>query len=411
MLQAFRLQRGDATLSYNEMKTALGEPKSSVPEDRQTALSSGGWWLRSVLGTGDQGVKVLGSAFTGVPQGRTAEARRQSVEFTEFDGYVPDAGSVLDPCAPETAYSVTELEKAAECPFRFFLKRGLGVRPVDDRERDKDIWLDPLTRGSELHELYATLLRRARDENRRPNKEDGAWLIALAQERLQKLNQQMPAATVEILESETKDLQADVELFLEEESRNSTSTPIGFEVSFGRPLDDDSEPLARSEAVEVDLGEGITFRIAGRIDRIDKVGTDSFEVLDYKTGSFWRDGWQGSFNGGRRLQHALYGLAAVELLKTRYENPQVIAGVYYFSSHKGRQERVTIPAPAGTAIAAVLGDLRDMIIKGQFIRTSDESECRFCDYIAACGGEVNRQAAEKLPDAKLEAFRRLAAHV
>jgi ATP-dependent helicase/DNAse subunit B len=41
--------------------------------------------------------------------------------------------------SPETVYSVTELEKAAECPFRFFLKRGLGVRPVDERERDKDI--------------------------------------------------------------------------------------------------------------------------------------------------------------------------------------------------------------------------------------------------------------------------------
>ena len=36
MLQAFRLQRGDATLSYHEMKAALGEPKSAVPEDRQT---------------------------------------------------------------------------------------------------------------------------------------------------------------------------------------------------------------------------------------------------------------------------------------------------------------------------------------------------------------------------------------
>ena len=97
---------------------------------------------------------------------------------------MPDAGPVLDPCAPETVFSVTELEKAAECPFRFFLKRGLGVRPVDERERDKDIWLDPLTRGSELHDLYAALLRRTRDENRRPNKEDGIWLIALAQERL-----------------------------------------------------------------------------------------------------------------------------------------------------------------------------------------------------------------------------------
>ena len=161
---------------------------------------------------------------------------RQSAEFTEFDGYVPDAGPVLDPCAPETAYSVTELEKLAECPFRFFLKRGLGVRPVDEGERDKDIWLDPLTRGSELHDLYATLLRRVRDEDRRPTKEDGAWLIAFAQERLRKLNEEMPAATVEIFERESRDFLADVQLFLDAESEDSTSTSIGFEVSFGRPL-------------------------------------------------------------------------------------------------------------------------------------------------------------------------------
>ena len=182
-------------------------------------------------------------------------------------------------------------------------------------------------------------------------------------------------------------------------------------MSFGRPLDNDSEPLARSEAVEVDLGNGITFRIAGRIDRIDKVGAASFEVLDYKTGGFWRDRWEGAFNGGRRLQHALYGLAAVELLKARYQNPKVTAGVYYFASHKGRQERVTIPAPAKVDIAAVLGDLRDLIIKGQFIRTPDEDDCKFCDYVATCGGKVNRQAGEKLPDSKLAAYRRLAAHV
>jgi ATP-dependent helicase/nuclease subunit B len=410
ILQAFRLQRGDATLSYHEMKAALGEPKSAVPEDRQTALSSGGWWLRSVVGTGDAGINALGSMFTGVVRGRSAEGRRQSAEFTEFDGYVAAAGPALDPCAPETVYSVTELEKAAECPFRFFLKRGLGVRPVDERERDKDIWLDPLTRGSELHDLYAALLRRTRDEDRRANKGDGIWLIALAQDRLNKLNEEMPAATVEVRERESKDFLADIELFLEAESVNSKSTPIGFEVSFGRPLDDDYELLARSEAVEIDLGKGITLRIAGRIDRIDQVGASFFEVLDYKTGGFWRDSWDGLFNGGRRLQHALYGLAAAELLKARYKNPKVTAGVYYFSSHKGRQERAPFPTPANDAIAAVLADLRDLIIKGQFVRTSDQNDCKFCSYIAACGGEVNRQAAGKLPDPKLEAYRRLLTH-
>ena len=411
MLQAFRLQRRDAELSYHDLKASLGEPRSAVPEDREAALSSAGWWLRSIVGTGEAGVKVLNDAFTNLAKGRNAEDMRTSAEFTEFDGYVPQAGSLLDPCSPGIAYSVTELEQLAVCPFRFFLKRGLGVRPVDDSERDKDIWLDPLTRGSELHDLYATLSRRVRDEDRRATKEDGAWLIAFAQDRLKRLNEEMPAATVEIFERESKDFLADVQLFLDAESEDSSSTSIGFEVSFGRPLDGDNEPLARPEAIEVDLGNGIVFRIAGRIDRIDRVGPNSFEVLDYKTGGYWPDGWKGSFSGGSRLQHALYGLAAVELLKAHYKNPRVTAGVYYFSSHKGRQERVRIPAPPKAAIAAVLGDLRNLVIKGQFIRTPDEGNCRYCDYVGACGGETNRQAAAKLPDSNLGAFHRLTNHV
>ena len=68
------------------------------------------------------------------------------------------------------------------------------------------------------------------------------------------------------------------------------------------------------------LGQhGLALRVAGRMDRIDQVEPATFEILDYKTGKFWRDGWKGAFAGGARLQHALYGLAAVELLKARYK--------------------------------------------------------------------------------------------
>jgi ATP-dependent helicase/nuclease subunit B len=324
---------------------------------------------------------------------------------------VPEAGAVLDPCANGTALSVTELENAAECPFRFFLKRGLGIRPVDERERDRDVWLDPLTRGSELHDLYASLLRRCRDAGRCADEhQDGAWLKDLSQARLAELQREMPAATLEILERESKDFLADVELFLDAECRNAISTPIGFEVSFGRPLDNALEPLARAEAVDIDLGGGVTFRIAGRIDRIDQVG-DAFEVLDYKTGGFWRDKWTGTFDGGRRLQHALYGLAAVELLRSQYTSPTVTAGTYYFSSHKGRRERVRIPAPESAAIAKVLGDIRELIVQGGFVHTPKKEDCRFCDYTAVCGEDVHTQAKAKLQDSRLTAYGRLAAHV
>ena len=85
MLQAFRLKHQDAKLSYTEMKAELGEPKSAIPQERERALSPNGWWLRSVVDTGDEGVKVVNSSFAGVAQGRVADGRRESSEFTEFD--------------------------------------------------------------------------------------------------------------------------------------------------------------------------------------------------------------------------------------------------------------------------------------------------------------------------------------
>jgi hypothetical protein len=107
VLRAFRLQRGDDSLSFHAMKEALGEPKSAVPRERETALSSSGWWLTSVVGTQDEGMEIVGSAFPGIANGQTAEGRRQAAEFTKFDGYVPDAGPALDPSASAIGYSVT----------------------------------------------------------------------------------------------------------------------------------------------------------------------------------------------------------------------------------------------------------------------------------------------------------------
>jgi ATP-dependent helicase/nuclease subunit B len=413
MLQAYRLQQGDAAGSYPQMKVALGEPTSLVPSDRSRAASSSGWWLRSIVGTADRGAGIVTETFSAIAQGCKAQQAKDSDAFTEYDGYVPAAGEVLDPCASRASFSVTELESAAACPFRFFLKRGLGVRVLDERERDRDVWLDPLTRGSELHDLYASVLRRCRDEKRRPDCEnDGAWLKSRAQARLKELHRQMPAATPEILDRESNEFLADLDLFIEAECKcTDERTPIGFEVSFGRPLEDEHESLAQAEPIEIDLGKGLTFRIAGRIDRIDKVGASSFEVLDYKTGGYWPKSWEGVFAGGRRLQHALYGLAAVQLLRHQYKKATISAGVYYFPSRKGRRERVRIPAPSQAAIAAVLADLRATIRAGAFAHAVSDDDCTFCDYAAACDQSIEARSAEaKLETSELRVYGRLGAH-
>ena len=221
----------------------------------------------------------------------------------------------------------------------------------------------------------------------------------------------MPAPTPEILERETADFLADVELFLEAEVKDATRTPIGLEVTFGRPLGDDEDPMATPEPVSISLAPGLTLRLAGRIDRVNQVGAATFEVLDYKTGGYWRDDWKGVFNGGKRLQHALYGLAVRELVKAQHKTPTIRGGVYYFSSHKGRQQELAIAAPSLAATAAVLADLREVITSGYFTRTTNERNCTYCDFHIVCGGAVNTQAEAKRSDPKAASFVRLTGHV
>jgi ATP-dependent helicase/nuclease subunit B len=413
VLQAFRLRTGRPTASYPELHAALGAPRSVVPGGAAGAVSDAGWWLTQVKAAGPRALTAVLRAFPSLQAGRVAEEARESEDFTEFDGHVPEAGRALDPARPDRVVSATQLEAAAGCPFRHFLARGLGLRALDDGERDPDVWLDPLTRGAELHDLYAALLRRCRQEGRAPGvANDRAWLHACAEARLDVLRCEMPPASSEVFAREREELLRDLDLFLDGEVENArTRTPVGLEVSFGQSSGDEDESLARVDPVVVPIGGGLTLRLSGRIDRIDEVGLATFEVVDYKTGAYWDDAWQGVFAGGTRLQHALYGLAVVELLKQTRGRVSMGAGVYYFPSARGRQERVRIPHPSQETIEAVLSDLREVIASGAFVHAPEEEACRWCDFGAACGPRVHERAARKLGDAKLAAVRRLRAHV
>ena len=413
LLQAYRLRVADPSKSYPDLKAALGAPKSCVPESAAAALGDAGWWLHGLKLAGAAAKPLVLGHFPALAQGIRAELAREAPAFGEYDGFVPAAGTMLDPCARERPVSPTQLQGAAECPFRYFLERGLGLQAVDEGERDSDVWLDPMLRGTELHALYAATLSRIRDENRRPSLQiDWPWLLDRTINRLNRLRHEMPPPSDDVFERESQDFVADVELFLRAECEiEEGRTPTGFEVSFGRVLDEDSrEPLARAEPIVIDLGHGLRFRLAGQIDRIDQIGPSSFEIIDYKTGWYNEAEWKGIFSGGRRLQHALYGLAAAELLKRKGARPTIARGVYYFSSAKGRQERIRIDRPSAAATTAVLSDLQQVIASGTFVHAAEESACKYCEFDKACGSNVLDQAAVKLRDPKLQAYRRLVAH-
>jgi ATP-dependent helicase/nuclease subunit B len=205
----------------------------------------------------------------------------------------------------------------------------------------------------------------------------------------------MPPPSDHVFERERTALLRDLELLLQLEARDPGRTPVGFEVTFGSAPDDD-EPLARAEPVTADLGPRLRLRLRGRIDRIDRLADGTYEVTDYKTGGYWAPDWAGWFAGGRKLQHALYALAAAELLRASDPGARVTMSSYYFPTVKGRGERVSRPPHPATALGAVLSDLVALVREGTFLHTPKPEDCRFCELGRACGPAPSERAERKL---------------
>jgi ATP-dependent helicase/nuclease subunit B len=406
VLQAFRLEQPGWPLAYEHLNQRLGEPVSAVPVKASRAVSDAGWWLASLRGTRGRARRVLHAAFPALARGEAAEAARAGAAFTEWDGRVPEAGPVLDPGAVGRTVSATGLERLASCPFRHLLEHGLRVAPLEDAEPSLDQWLDPLTRGSELHALYARFMRelRARGERADPRRH-AARLRELGTEALRALQVAMPPSSRHVLDRETAEFLGDLDLFLRLEADEPGRTPVGFEIAFGGSAAE-GEPLARVEPVTVDLGPGLRFRLRGRIDRIDRLADGRYEVIDYKTGRYWPDDWAGTFGGGQVLQHALYVLAARELLRPQ----EVTAGGYYFPTVRGRGERVMRPLADPAPLAAVLRDLFAVVRTGAFVHTFEADDCRYCEFSRACGPSAHARADAKRAAPALAAYRRLLDH-
>jgi hypothetical protein len=345
--------------------------------------------------------------------------------FTAFDGHVAVAGPLLDPGRTGRLVSATSLEDAATCPYRFFLRHGLGVRPIEEADAETDVWLTPLVRGSELHALFARVLRAVRDERRAVDLErDLPRLHQWAEVRLAELRAEMPPPSREVFDRERGEFLDDLEAFLASECEGRHGThPVGIEVGFGFPLDQDgAEPLATVEPLVLDLGDGRRLRVHGRIDRINRLAPGRYEVLDYKTGGYWADAWEGVFAGGTRLQHAVYGRAAEAMLAAHGLKAHVVRGTYAFPSVKGHRRLKVIEAPSAETLTAVLRQLMDVIGTGAFVVSEGKEGCRFCEFADACHADdpaaPPREAATNakkkvanLANTVLQPFRELRDHV
>jgi ATP-dependent helicase/nuclease subunit B len=243
----------------------------------------------------------------------------------------------------------------------------LRLYPPDDPELDPDVWLGHRERGSLLHEVYDRTLRESKEAGLRLD--DSAFektaLRALDQ-GIDRLRHEIPTPGEGTLARETAALREDVRSFVRL-IRAQGPHFVALELRFG---------LGDDEPVLVELPGG-TLRLRGAIDRVDQ-DLAGLHVIDYKTGAP-RDFEKGVFHGGRRLQHAVYALAAEQRL-----GGEVVDGQYHFPTRRGQNQVFSFGRIQLTPVAELLDIMLEGVAAGHFVPTDDSSDCSYCDFAEIC---------------------------
>ena len=244
-----------------------------------------------------------------------------------LDGDPAVVAALAERFGSDAVFSVTALETYADCPFRFYLERVLGLAPLPPADPGPT----GEERGNLVHRIacrfYAGWRRDGNGTITEASYPDALRrLLATGREETDRFTFKSPSwiAGKEHLLGSPAAGPGLLERFLRHEAEVAGSglLPQAFEVSFGLPVAArEVDPASVPGAVAIPLG-GETLRLQGRIDRIDVLPGGRFAVTDYKTGILrptLKD-----VVAGRALQLPLY-IRAVEIMT----GMQGVAGTCY----------------------------------------------------------------------------------
>jgi ATP-dependent helicase/nuclease subunit B len=355
-----------------------------------------------------------GSAF--FKQSHLSAQARWSSHLTAYDGLIAFAprdgvptelateiARKLDPVTAPWPISASRLAVFARCGFQYLLECVLRLEPVEEPEERRR--LDPLERGLTFHEVAERFLRERRDRGELPLRDTAEGrrrLAQIADECLDALVQKSPPRFTVLWEKERARFQATMrEWFQRELEGASKAVPAHFELAFGVSREAaPGEPHLR-EPLSVDLGEGRTLRVSGKIDRIDRRPDGTLVLRDYKTGRAPRDDG-GLFRGGRQLQIPFYILAAARMFP---DTPVVEAFLDYVDG--GRQVGLDPALVRSDSFRSLLRGLVDAIGKGVFVQ--EPTACEWCNFKVVCGPTplLKRRRQFKVGDPRIQQVLRL----
>jgi RecB family exonuclease len=342
------------------------------------------------------------TALEGVVWGlRIAHERLRVPYFTEYDGLLSDPRIVAKIAAdfgPERAFSPSQVESFALCPFQFYQRYVLRLDPVDDRP---ELRIDHASRGDRLHkileEIHAAIAAEGAEEAAlRERVADflGSRLESEDEDEEGKADVASALRALEEIELRRTLGKYAREFRAYHEREGSAARPLHFEWAFGLdPERPDDTPAAGS----LDLGTGEDMvRLRGKIDRIDLVES-GFRVIDYKTGHAPSSAEVTAHL--RAVQLPLYALAVEKLLL----GPEGFEARDFGYWTLGREGFRPVPLKGETwaefrgRVEAEVVRLVRLLRGGMFPVEPKRADCRrFCDYRSACR-LTQVQYAEKEP--------------
>lgn len=418
LLQTYRLLQKDISLGYTDFINSLGKTAGYCPHEGNLALDETEWWAARVL-TGPgliNGNAVVRDCCQGIALGSKALEARQCPDPTEYDGLIA-VDNHFDPRQnTDLVMSCSRIEDLAGCPFAYFLKYILRVQPPDEVSYDTNCWLDALERGSLLHELFCRFMKKLSADKVSPSlTRHKTMMMEMADELIGDYSKQIPAPGDLVFQRERMDIYRCCEVFLAAEGAHVAGEPVLFEVPFGLG----GEAVAVSGAgladpIKIELGRGNAFLLRGKIDRVDRAREETYQVWDYKTGGAYGYAEHKHFCGGRQIQHALYAVAAEQIIKglSPKSSPRVEVSGYYFPTERGEGLKIACPQANREKLSDLLNHLFDLLAGGIFIAADHGEKCGICDYTVVCGGESAVNRVKKLlaaPDSSscLDPWRRL----
>lgn len=218
--------------------------------------------------------------------------------------------------------SVSKLEHYNRCPFSYYIKYGLRIKPEDDKI------LDAREVGIHTHTVIEKFSKRLKEENREWEDVTNKYIEKQVLEEIQKLykdeDSRLSNRNKYVIEK-IKNLCITSIQAIKHHIAESKFTPIGYEIEFG---DKCTYP-----PIVIQLANRKRVKLRGQIDRLDICKDGNVElvrIIDYKTGKTSLDFT--SIYNGLQLQLLTYMKAAIKHIQSDTKIPVIPAGIFYVNT-------------------------------------------------------------------------------